>query len=192
MKRPKRLALQTLLTGLPGLDALDVDVLVLTYLKDQRPLKGAIGYCDWRLNGRISRMLMSGMLLGRAKEVLLTDSEKRIGTERILVFGLGRKKNMDLGWFKFCIQEILEVVKLAGFRSLALELPGLDSGTLDIPKAMTVFVDGWASICPEAKITVMCLEQAMAEEVARIATKDDRVTVEKLASESLCLQPASV
>jgi hypothetical protein len=52
-----KLSVKTLPVSLQSLDRLSVDVLVLGPFENERPLRGAAGYCDWRLNGRLSRML---------------------------------------------------------------------------------------------------------------------------------------
>jgi len=57
-----KLVVKTLPVCLESLDRLSVDVLVLGPFEGERPLRGTAGYCDWRLNGRLSRMLMNQSL----------------------------------------------------------------------------------------------------------------------------------
>ena len=47
------------------------DALVVPLWADVRPLRGAAGLLDWRLNGRLSQLLREGRLLGAAGEKLL-------------------------------------------------------------------------------------------------------------------------
>jgi hypothetical protein len=40
------------------------ETLVLPFFADERPLRGAAGLCDWRLCGRLSRLLQSSSVAG--------------------------------------------------------------------------------------------------------------------------------
>ncbi|HOX45319.1 MAG TPA: M17 family peptidase N-terminal domain-containing protein [Myxococcota bacterium] len=118
-----RLRLVTL--RLETLDRLGVDALVLGVCSDDRPLQGAAGLCDWRLNGRLSALVQSGAFTGAADEVLLTDTGARIGTARVLLLGLGPKGGLELAAVRRGLRQMLVVAKKACLARLALELPGL-------------------------------------------------------------------
>src|SRR5438874_9265009 len=47
------------------------EALVLPFFSDERPLRGAAGLCDWRLCGRLSRLLASGRVQGQWGETTL-------------------------------------------------------------------------------------------------------------------------
>ena len=47
------------------------DALVLTFFREERPLRGAAGLADWRLCGRLSRLIKLGRLRGDNGESLL-------------------------------------------------------------------------------------------------------------------------
>lgn len=63
--------------------------MVITSFADCRPLKGNAALLDWRLNGRLSRILMKNRFRGDFKEALLLPSEGRIRSREILFLGLG-------------------------------------------------------------------------------------------------------
>jgi len=119
-----RLRLTQLALG--ALDRLDAEALVLGVCSDDRPLTGAAGAADWRLQGRLSGFLQSGDFGGRADEVLLTDTCARIGTGRVLLVGLGPRGALDLAAARRGLRSMLVVAKKARLSRLALELPGLD------------------------------------------------------------------
>ena len=79
------LSLETL-DGLSGVDTLCLFVAV-----DERPLSGVSGYCDWRLCGQLSRLLVDGFFTGAADDSVLLPTNGRMGPGRIVVFGLGRR-----------------------------------------------------------------------------------------------------
>lgn len=73
--------------GLPALDALDVDAL-LVFVGQERPLQGLAGYADWRLCGAISRAIRGGLFHATAGEALLLPSGGRMKPARIFCVGL--------------------------------------------------------------------------------------------------------
>lgn len=81
---------------LAGLDALATDALALfVWGAIQQPL-GVAGYVDWRLCGRLGRMLSKQKFAGAIGETMLMSPLGRIGgTQRIFLFGLGAPREMS-------------------------------------------------------------------------------------------------
>lgn len=75
--------------NLEAIDAADAESLVLFVAADERPLTGLAGLADWRLSGRLSRMLRAGLVKGVAGEALLTPPGARLGFKKLFLFGLG-------------------------------------------------------------------------------------------------------
>jgi len=73
-------------------DSQPCDVLVVGFFEDERPLQGSSGWVDWRLNGRLSRILMEQRLKGTWQEVTLMPAEGRLRAQLILLIGLGKVK----------------------------------------------------------------------------------------------------
>lgn len=74
---------------LAALDGLDVDSVVCGLCSDVRPLGGLLGMVDWRLCGRLSRMLEQGVVTGADGEKILFATLGRIGAPRLFVYGWG-------------------------------------------------------------------------------------------------------
>ena len=110
--------------SLSALDDLGHDVLVLQVFNNEKPLRGLSGYVDWRLNGKLSALLKEGWLRGETDDRLLTTADGRIGTERLLVIGLGDSGSFDTKGFQAAQARMISV--LAGLQSkdVALELAG--------------------------------------------------------------------
>jgi hypothetical protein len=82
-------------------------VLGLPFFEDERPLRGAAGLCDWRLGGRLSRLLGQGppderrrkprppRLTGAFGEQLLMPAGPRLPWDRLVLFGLGPSRGFD-------------------------------------------------------------------------------------------------
>jgi len=80
---------------LAGLDALEVDALALPLFAVRTQPQAVAGLADWRLSGRIARLIKSGRFTGLAGEALLMLGLGRVGAERIFLLGLGERKAAD-------------------------------------------------------------------------------------------------
>jgi hypothetical protein len=163
--------------GLASLDKMSVDVLVLGPFEDERPLRGTTGYCDWRLNGRLSQMIMDESFLGKPRDVVLTDTGGRIGSPRVLVFGQGKRVSMDLTIYKRRVRKMIVDVKKACFQSYAIELPGIDPGPLHPEQAIYEFLEAAATIFREGAVTLFTHSTRFTEQISEAIEKDDRISL---------------
>lgn len=118
--------------GLEGLDGLEAESLCLFVCSDERPLAGAPGFADWRLNGGLSRRLLEGFFTGTFKELLLLPSHGLIPCQRIFAVGAGPLKALDADRLKELLELAAGTLKKAGAESVALSLPptpSLDDAT---------------------------------------------------------------
>ncbi len=74
---------------LAGLNALRVDSIALPMFEVVTQPRSVAGYVDWRLSGRLARLLKSGRFTGKAQEALLMSPLGRLGADRIFLMGLG-------------------------------------------------------------------------------------------------------
>ncbi len=72
-------------------DLIDSELIVAPFFLDDRPLKGAAGLFDWRMEGFFTNLIREGRIEGRLGESLLTPP-RRIAARRIILFGLGRRE----------------------------------------------------------------------------------------------------
>jgi len=172
-----QLTVKALPVSLESFDKLCVDVLVLGPFEGERPLRGAAGYCDWRLNGRLSRMLLDESFLGKPRDVVLTDTGDRIGSPRVLLFGQGKRVSLDLTIFKRRVRKMIVDVKKAKFSSYAIELPGVDPGPLHPEQAISEFLDAAATIFREGAVTLFCHSTRFCEQISEAIAGDDRITL---------------
>lgn len=69
---------------------LQVDVGIVPWFEDERPLQGLAGFLDWRSNGRLSTMLRRGWGLGRFGESILMPWHHGGPVRRLVLVGFGR------------------------------------------------------------------------------------------------------
>lgn len=85
--------------------------------------RNVAGHVDWRLCGRLARLIRDGRFVGRPSEVLLTPSQGRIGAARLFLFGLGRPAAPKEPHIRERLREGLEVMADAGAEEVAIGFP---------------------------------------------------------------------
>ena len=73
-----------------------VDLAILAYFADERPLRGLAALVDWRTAGAVSKLLRSGFCTGRRDEIVLLPGRRDLPTERMVLVGLGLRGELDL------------------------------------------------------------------------------------------------
>lgn len=102
---------------LAGLDALSVDALALPFFEVRAQPRAVAGFVDWRLCGRIARLIASGRFCGAKDEALLMPGLGRCGAQRVFLLGLG-KPAAEVGF-----QHTVKVLADASARKLAFGFP---------------------------------------------------------------------
>jgi hypothetical protein len=135
------MALSVLPLDLARWDESARDCLVLPVFRDDRPLRGAAGLADWRLCGRLSRLLKSEKATADAGETMLLPPGRRLRFKRVLWFGLGDAKGYSDDRFRKDLTWILGVVKNAGVTDWALQAPGRASGLIGARRAVEIILE---------------------------------------------------
>lgn len=129
------MALSVLPLELARWDEAPRDCLVLPVFEDDRPLRGAAGLADWRLGGRLSRLVKARRATGGTGEVLMLPPGRRLPFARILWFGLGAARGYSDDRFRRDVAWILDVVRKASVADWALQPPGRASGLIGARRA---------------------------------------------------------
>jgi hypothetical protein len=106
------------------IDALRHEALLLAIAEDERPLRGAAGLCDWRLCGRLSRLLRARRVTGAAGEVTLLPARPRLPFDKLVLLGTGPRGALGaeaLGALGTVLRRLLSGLRL---RTLVASLPG--------------------------------------------------------------------
>lgn len=135
------MALSVLPLDLGRWDETKRDCLVLPVFKDDRPLRGAAGLADWRMCGRLSRLLKANKANGEAGETLMLPPGRRLPFAKILWFGLGDAKGYSDERFKKDLMWILGVVAKANIVDWAFQAPGRSSGLIGARRAIEIMLD---------------------------------------------------
>jgi hypothetical protein len=106
------------------LDLVGTEVLVASLAADERPPHGVAGLVDWRLAGRISRLIEQGFASGALGEVLLIPGKPKLPFDKIVLFGCGPRDEFNERVFRQVIERILQTLEGLRARTAVVELPG--------------------------------------------------------------------
>jgi hypothetical protein len=129
--------------ALPGRQpAAPPSALVLPVFSDERPLRGAAGLADWRLSGRLSRLIRSGRFTATSGEsLLMPPAGNRLPFARIVLFGLGPAAAFADAGFRVAAAELRRILHKAGLTSYAIQLPGRGSERVAARRAVELWQD---------------------------------------------------
>ena len=117
------------------------DCLVLPVFRDDRPLRGAAGLADWRLCGRLSRLLKSNRATAEQGETMMLPPGRRLRFKRVMWFGLGDAKGYTDDRLRKDLTWIAGVVKSAGVTDWAVQAPGRSSGLIGARRAVEIILE---------------------------------------------------
>ena len=149
-------AVHFLPTELARWDGAAADALALAFFADERPLRGAAGLVDWRLCGRLSRLLKTGKLAGQSGETtILPPSRSRLPFPRIVLFGLGESAGFDEVRYREAVRRIRTVLAKAGVKRYAVQPPGRATGVIAARRALELWLDEAQRDGHDAEVTVI-------------------------------------
>ena len=121
------------------------EALILPFFSDERPLRGAAGLCDFRLCGRLSRMLQGGKIGGAFGETTLYPpvgaGRARLPFARLVLFGLGPASELSEAR---ALEAGLKLGRIAARLKLgryAVVLPGRSTGRLSARRALELYLE---------------------------------------------------
>lgn len=135
------MALSVLPLDLARWDESRRECLVLSVFKDERPLRGAAGLADWRLCGKLSRLVKANRVNAEGRETMMLPAGRRLSFGKILWFGLGESKGYTDDRYRKDLAWILDVVAKAGITDWALQAPGRASGLIGARRAIEIMLD---------------------------------------------------
>jgi leucyl aminopeptidase len=120
------------------------DTLVLSIFKDEKPLKGANGLVDWRLCGRISKLIMDKSVTGRYKETTLVLSSENKRIPKILIVGLGKAENFNENKLNDIAHFIAKTLKNVNAKKISLAIPGSSYFPQNYAKSAEIMITAFA------------------------------------------------
>ncbi|MCC6216367.1 MAG: leucyl aminopeptidase [Polyangiaceae bacterium] len=117
------------------LDECRSELLACALAEDERPPRGVAGLVDWRLGGRLSRLLASGFVSGAAGEQLLVPCRPKLPFDKVLLVGVGPRGSFDERACERALGQLLATLSGLRTRSAVVELPGRHFDGVGAPRA---------------------------------------------------------
>jgi hypothetical protein len=161
-------------------DERESGALVVTFFEDERPLRGAAGLADWRLCGRLSRLIKKNRVEGSKGESLMMPPGRRLPFERILLFGLGSSTTFNEDIYRQMVRRIHDVVARAKITDYAVQPPGRASGLIAARRALELWIEEGTTERADDDVFIIDSSSAQKEMAdilhahQRIATKRDK------------------
>lgn len=105
-------------------DRVDAATLVIGVFLDERPLRGAAGLVDWRMNGYLSRLLLARRLSGDANESTLVATQGRIRSGAVVLVGLGARSLYGFDRIADVSSAVTRMLQKLRMDEFAIEVPG--------------------------------------------------------------------
>jgi hypothetical protein len=128
-------------TDMVSLSELKTEALCLPFFRDERPLRGAAGLVDFRLCGRISKLIAGGRMHGELGEAVLMPARPRLAAERLLWIGAGPWSELGEPRYRQLVQDVLVRLARLRVRAAALVLPGRPRGQVAPVAAIDWFLE---------------------------------------------------
>jgi len=143
--------------------------LALGLFSDERPPRGAAGLIDWRLNGLISREIISGRISGGFREACILFKPERITAEAILIYGLGDGGAATQERFYEAGREMARIMLKMFLTDFTLNIPAPARARLDVAAItealLTVCFETMSSPeAPRGDIPSLVINQAFLDE----------------------------
>jgi len=123
------------------LDLLGTEIIVSSIASDERPPHGVTGLLDFRLAGRISRLIQAGFLTGKVGEVLLVPGKPKLPFDKILLFGIGKRADFNDPVYRTVLNKILRTLEGLRARTAVVELPGRHFDAISPERAADILLE---------------------------------------------------
>ncbi len=149
--------------------------LVLPFFSDERPLRGAAGLCDFRLCGRLSKLLQKNKISGTWGETTLyppvVGGTRKLPFSGLLLFGLGPGERFDETCARDASRKLLEIAGRMKWQRFALAPPGRSTGRLSARRALELVLDESKKLPPAVEELVVVEAPAGQKAAADLARR---------------------
>lgn len=147
-------------------DKLDSDCSVVTVFSDQRPLLGQSSLLDWRVNGRLSRLIQSQRFEGDFEDVLLLPSEGRVKSNDILLIGLGPKTAFETSRISSLIEKLLKTLDQMKVKDFTICLSDLIEDPFEWRNSLRLLVSKLHDF-PQIELCRLCEKETYVKEAKK-------------------------
>ncbi|PLX76238.1 MAG: hypothetical protein C0615_06950 [Desulfuromonas sp.] len=100
-------------------DRMEGEVAVVFFFEDDRPLHGAAALLDWRLNGKLTELLLAGSATGRSGDIVAVRNNGKLDVDWALFLGGGNREKLTAAAWEKLLKKGFKVCEKAGFDRVA-------------------------------------------------------------------------
>jgi len=124
------------------IERVDADVAFVTIFRDERPLRGSAGRVDWRLCGRLSRLLREERWVGEVGEAALIPTQGGLRAPLLIAAGLGARATFDASRCRAAARDAVERARRLRASTLALVLLEAGAGAIALEARLEALLRG--------------------------------------------------
>lgn len=118
------------------------DGLLCLFLFEQKaPLHGITGLVDWRLQGQLSKLLISDFISGKQNESILFPLGRRLPISQLILIGLGAKEKFSQDRFITALSKMTQIADRLKNNKLVVSLPGSPENRVPPKNAIQWFLN---------------------------------------------------
>lgn len=149
--------IQLVLSATP-LDEIPGKIALATFFEDVRPLKGSTGLIDWRLNGKISQLILSGKISGHFAESIIMPAQGRLATDEIFLFGLGTRGQLNESQLEDGFNKMIDKLTLLKSNDFVLSLGDFAQDFMGWRSQLRCFMGALSQKLGKREVQVVCSE----------------------------------
>jgi hypothetical protein len=141
------------------------DLFGLWHFSDERPLKGINGLLDWRLDAKISQLIISGRIQGTwGEKIMLGSIDEFVGKE-IIIVGLGPIREFEPSRMQDAGKIMADTALKLNRETICLALPGSGIPDLDTTVVAENVLFGFANAAGDKALSpwILCNPDDMDE-----------------------------
>lgn len=140
-------------------DQIEAEAVAAFFYPEDRPLSGAAGLLDWRLNGQLTRLIQQGGTTGRVGEHLWIQADSKLRAPWVLLTGGGSRSRLAKAEsFRQLVAGLLEVAQRSGVRRLVV---GLDPDPrLGEQMQIQLVQEVWSQLGPDHPQCLVTVDQS--------------------------------
>ena len=119
-------------------DRMEGEVAVVFFFEDDRPLHGAASLLDWRLNGKLTELLLSGKVSGCLGDTITVCNNGKLDVDWALFLGGGKRQRLSVAAWERLLKKGIKICQKAGFDRVAFCLDSQE----DVPVSQIKEITG--------------------------------------------------
>jgi hypothetical protein len=140
-------------------DQIEAEAVAALFFPEDRPLAGAAGLLDWRLNGLLTDLITTGKVTGQLGEQLWIQSNGKLRAPWVLLVGGGERRALaDADEFRRVMEHLLRVAADSGIRRLVV---GVDpDGQIGRERHTGLIEEVWSKLASENLQCLVSFDQS--------------------------------